>query len=458
MEIAQQNEIDPEIEKIYSDLESEVDFKIRSFWSQKQNEIEKSIKSMANQSFGPTYRKPSTSKQVGQTVPTAAVPAQTKSLPWFAGGIKGFLRKLWHGDSASNPDWKFNTVKESFSINEYFFIKSEIENILFETEMLQNDEIKNLVSSIMISIKIAVEKTKKYMINKPNDSGYKLKNKRKYERKTGTVETEPAESIPEPEPTVNQAPESTKEPEPSESIPEPAQEPELVQEPAAPQQTTKNKVGNLNKSKRNRKTEKQNFTPNISFDEMKLDNDKVIELAKNLNNIVNDELSQYMGGGPLTTKERQVKKEIEQQIIKMLSDNGIEMTGKGYVASTEANAVKLVQILKELGGIESFYNWTDVESYHGALPGMLSKNTDDLIEKTIKTFKQKQSEDDLAEPANESFNKYLNDKNKLSIKEKRDLFKNLIKENDSYYVDRIALNRIKDKKEKIEFIKNLIHC
>ena len=61
-------------------------------------------------------------------------------------------------------------------------------------------------------------------------------------------------------------------------------------------------------------------------------------------------------------------------------------------------------------------------------------------------------------PANESFNKYLNNKNKLSIKEKRDLFKNLIKENNSYYIDKITLNKIKDKREKIEFIKNLIHC
>lgn len=445
--ITAQNELDPEIEKIYSDLESEIDFKIRSFWSQKQSEIEKSIKTMAGQSFGPTYRRPSTSKQIDQNVPLTAAPSQTKSLPWFAGGIKGFLRKLWHGDSASNPDWKFNTVKESFSVNEYFFIKSEIENILFETEMLQNDEIKNLVSSIMISIKGAVEKTKKYMINKyminkSSDSGYKFKNKRKYERKTGTVETEP----------VEQTPELAKEFEPVESTPKPSVNQEV-------QQTAKNKVGNLKTPKRTRKSkESLKNIPSLSIDEMKMDDEKASELAKNLNNIVNDELSQYMNSS-LTTRERQAKKEVEQQIVKMLSDNGIEITGKDYVASTEANAVKLVQILKELGGIESFYNWTDVEAYHSALPGMLSKNTDNLIEKTIKMFKEKQSEDDTVDPlANESFNKYLNDKNKLSIKEKRDLFKNLIKENNSYYANKITLNRIKDKKEKVKFIKNLIHC
>lgn len=451
MEIAQQNEIDPEIEKIYSDLESEVDFKIRNFWNQKQNEIEKSIKNMAGQSFGPTYRRPNASKETDQS--TLSNPAQTpsKSLPWFAGGVKGFLRKLWHGNSASNPDWKWNSVKESFSVNEYFFIKNGIENILFETEMLQNDEIKNLVSSIMVLVKNAVEKTKKYMIDKSNNSSsnnssYKFKNKRKYERKTGTVETEPTESIPEPETITNQTPE------PTESIPEPTVDQKI------PQSTNKNKVGNLKTPKRIKKIEKQNSTPNVSFDEMKLDNKKVNELAKNLNNIVNNELSQYMNSS-LTTREREAKKAVEQQIVKILSDNGIEITGKGYVASTEANAVKLVQILKELGDIESFYDWTDVETYHSALPGMLVKNTDDLIEKAIKMFKQKQSEDDMADPpANESFNKYLNDKNKLSIKEKRDLFKHLIKENNSYYVNRISLSRIKDKKEKVEFIKNLIHC
>ena len=28
-----------------------------------------------------------------------------KSLPWFGGGARGFLRKLWYGNSPENPDW-----------------------------------------------------------------------------------------------------------------------------------------------------------------------------------------------------------------------------------------------------------------------------------------------------------------------------------------------------------------
>jgi len=45
-------------------------------------------------------------QQLGQVM-SATGPGNSamKNLPWFGGGARGFLRKLWYGNSPENPDW-----------------------------------------------------------------------------------------------------------------------------------------------------------------------------------------------------------------------------------------------------------------------------------------------------------------------------------------------------------------
>lgn len=219
----QATSLDQEIEKIYQDLEKSVDVKIRTFINKKQQEIEKALQ-----------------KAVPNASPVASQPAtisQPKNLPWFSGGIKGFLRKLWHGNSASNPDWQWNTVKESCTLNEYAYIKSEIENILFETDMLDSDDIKTLVTDIMMSVRKAVEDTK--MIINKSEKDYSRGQRRL--RRTNRDGAWQQVQQPVEEPSVQSSP-TVNEPDPPKVEPktEPAAETEVAPDStAAPEESRK---------------------------------------------------------------------------------------------------------------------------------------------------------------------------------------------------------------------------
>lgn len=94
------------------------------------------------------------SPKSGENVPTSSVPTSTtaatsapvlakrvppvikqssSSLPWFKHGVRGFLRKLWHGDSKENPDWASYENFANFdklTLQEYVVIESGFHNEL----------------------------------------------------------------------------------------------------------------------------------------------------------------------------------------------------------------------------------------------------------------------------------------------------------------------------------------
>jgi hypothetical protein len=433
--------IDQEIEAVYQNLEKTVDSKIRLFIANKQQEIEKAFKTAT----------------ATNAATNAATPlSQPKTLPWFAGGIKGFLRKLWHGNSSSNPDWQWNTVKESCTLNEYAYIKSEIENILFETDMLDSDDIKALVTDIMMSVRKAVEDTK--MIINKSERGYargQRRSRRINRDATGSDWQQVQQPVEEPNvqssPTVNEPETAKTEPESNkiETKPEPAAEPEVatnsgIDSPAPEESRKKRKLGELGRGKFKSSKETKEKPPELSFDEMKLKAEDAKSIAENMNFILSDKLSSYYGGN-LTKKEKQEKAEIIKEMSEMLKGKGIEITNQHFIASTESNAIKLVQIMKELEKIEQYYNWKEIENYHVVFPEVLYNNTDGLIKKAIEMFEsepQAESKPDY----NESLNHYLNNKNKLKIEEKKALFVNLLKENSQENLNILKSKKTKDRK------------
>lgn len=427
--------IDQQIEAIYQNLERTVDSKIRLFITKKQQEIEKAFKD-------------ATAKNPTPTAPSAVPLSQPKTLPWFAGGIKGFLRKLWHGNSSSNPDWQWNTVKESCTINEYFYIKNEIENILFETEMLDSDDIKALVKDIMISVRKAVEDTKT-IINKSERSYSRGQRRSKRlnqdvassdtlpQQNAADILPEPAEQKPVEEPTTQPAtqPSSTvdepttkwtKSNDESEKQSEPTSD-NAIESPAPEGSKRRRRLGELGKEKFKSSKSPKEKPPELSLDEMKLKTEDAKSVAENMNFILNDKLSLYYGSS-LTKKEKQEKASVIKEMADMLKEKGIEITNQHFIASTKSNAIKLVQIMKELEKIEQYYNWKEIDNYHIVFPEILYSNTDDLIKKAIEMFENEpQSENNPN--YNESLNHYLKNKNKLKIEEKKNLFVNLLKEN-----------------------------
>jgi len=54
------------------------------------------------------------------------------SLPWFQHGIRGFFRKLWHGDHPTNPDWYSpeEGVTRRPTLQEYIEYQKEVEREL----------------------------------------------------------------------------------------------------------------------------------------------------------------------------------------------------------------------------------------------------------------------------------------------------------------------------------------
>lgn len=425
--------INQEIENIYKNLEQNIDSKIRLFITKKQQEIEKAFKDATVKSPAPV------------ATATSAVPlSQSKTLPWFAGGIKGFLRKLWHGNSSSNPDWQWNTVKESCTVNEYFYIKSEIENILFETEMLDSDDVRALVKDIMISVRKAVEDTKA-TINK-SERSYSRGQRRSRRLSqdavpSGTLpQQSSADALPQPteqkpaeepisQPTVQ--PSSVPD-EPTKKWTRSSVEPEItpdaaIETPDAETSKRRRRLGELGKEKsKSSKTPKEK-PPELSLDEMKLKPEDAKSVAENMNFILSDKLSSYYGSS-LTKKEKQEKAEIIKEMAEMLKEKGIEITNHHFIASTKSNAIKLVQIMKELEKVEEYYNWKEIENYHVVFPEILYSNTDDLIKKAIEMFENEPQSENKPD-YNESLNHYLKNKNTLKVEEKKALFVNLLKEN-----------------------------
>lgn len=47
-------------------------------------------------------------------------------LPWFKHGMKGFFRKLWHGDHPENPSWQGYKAEQRLTLDECIFLNKQI--------------------------------------------------------------------------------------------------------------------------------------------------------------------------------------------------------------------------------------------------------------------------------------------------------------------------------------------
>ena len=197
--------------------------------------------------------------------------------------------------------------------------------------------------------------------------------------------------------------------------------------PAPEEPKRRQRVGELGREKFKSSKVPKEKPPELSIDEMKLKAEDAKWIAENMNFILSDKLSSYYGS-KLTKQEKQEKADIIKEMTEMLKQKGIEITNHHFIASTKSNAIKLVQIMKELEKVEEYYNWKEIDNYHVVFPEILYSNTDDLIKKAIEMFEnepQPESKPDY----NESLNYYLKNKNILKIEEKKTLFINLLKEN-----------------------------
>ena len=88
-------ESDPALEQ----LKKDVDRIISSF----QERLVRSVTNVVSRAVQYARQTPQGASQGTQQQSTQL--GQPKSLPWFKYGIRGFLNKLWHGDSPSNPNY-----------------------------------------------------------------------------------------------------------------------------------------------------------------------------------------------------------------------------------------------------------------------------------------------------------------------------------------------------------------
>jgi len=350
--------VNPEIQDLYNDLEKEIENKIRYFIDKKQKELELNFeKELKKVNSIPMSTIVAKDNPQPATIPTPAANSpknqEPKNLPWFANGIKGFLRKLWHGNSKSNPDW---SMSECVTLEEYSFIRSELEEILMETEMLKSDDIRFLVSDLMITIRTYIERLKKI--------------KRKYNKKDKTNDLG--------KPNNNFS-------KPDQEIIIPHKNPSIEDLPT--KSTSSNEpigVSNV-KSRREKKQNdvKSNSNP-LSFEQMKISTNIAHKMAQTLIKSL-DEYNSRFSNDKLTTQEKMQKTSFLKELASKLESVGLEIINNIKVARTRENAVKLVQILKEMSRIntDNIYDWKDIDNYFITFPELIYPNMDQYIKDAI---------------------------------------------------------------------------
>jgi thiaminase len=440
---------DPEIRAIFANLEKEIEEKLRNFWNEKQRFVINNLNNLIKNNQ-PSISPPNVANNVTKNQPV-------KSLPWFSNGIKGFVRKLWYGDSNKNPDW--SGVNESVLIIEYASAKEELESILNESEIFSPDEIKTLTKSLMSSIIRAAFNTKKIVsknVNRfknedPNDelinitpaasnSGKKIKvrtnNSRKFKKKTSLLDQpeEPnvASNDREEKPIINSIkPEepnvvsNDREEKPTIGSIEPEEKSDI--RPLTEPDGRKNKYSK-------KSTPKYLDNLNQYFNSKKLA-EKTHEAIKNtLSNIAS-----YKPQEDLTSSE---KEQLEREIINYknhLVDFGIEFTSQNKIADTVSNAVKLYQLLAEYDSDDEDEKISsDISYYQGYYDFFITKNTLRKIKEVINALEQQNSADVKESKfknknlINEYFNAEIKNKHKylkeaLSSQNTRDVLNNTIK-------------------------------
>lgn len=372
--------MNPEIQNLYDDLEKEIENKIRTFIDRKQKELElnfeKELKSKMQQSAPTSQLVAKDNPNVNKPNPLQKT-QDVKNLPWFANGIKGFLRKLWHGNSKSNPDW---SVSECVTLEEYTFIRNELEEILMETEMLKFDDIKYLTSDLMITIRSYIDRLKKI--------------KRQYNKKDKSNDLSSPEPI---APKYEDVPEKEKyiqiQPK-DQSQPESNKKSEPIVPSVAPVRVNKEK-----------KKAPESSNP-LTFDEMKISPMVATKMAQSMIASLKEYNSNF-SHDKLTSIEKERKKSFLKEVASKLEAVGLEIINGIKVARTRENAVKLVQILKEMSKIDELYNWKDVDNYFIAFPELIYPNMDQHIKDSIEKIENEKQDVTEQYSLNEKYKKYL---------------------------------------------------
>lgn len=139
-----ENVADPALDKLKQDVDALV--------LDLQNKVVTSTKEIVTKAIEVTRRNqqataPAAPTQAATTVRQPSPNANAK-LPWFKYGIRGFLNKLWHGDSASNPNHPDYQPKE-WTISDYLQLETLIEeaaNNTIESILKEEDVDMDLTS------------------------------------------------------------------------------------------------------------------------------------------------------------------------------------------------------------------------------------------------------------------------------------------------------------------------
>ena len=117
----QHNTIIEAADPAFEQLKSDVDRIISSF----QDRLVRSVTNVVSNAVqyarqegpqGPQGASQGTSQGVSQS-------GHPKSLPWFKYGVRGFLNKLWHGDSSSNPNYQ----TEGMTLESYIHLEEKVD-------------------------------------------------------------------------------------------------------------------------------------------------------------------------------------------------------------------------------------------------------------------------------------------------------------------------------------------
>lgn len=75
-------------------------------------------------------------------------PRMGEKLPWLNHGLRGFLHKLWYGNSAANPNWQGFRRNEHLTLEEYMSIEADLDTKIgsFFEEFEEYTEIQSLLN------------------------------------------------------------------------------------------------------------------------------------------------------------------------------------------------------------------------------------------------------------------------------------------------------------------------
>lgn len=444
---------DPEIRAIFANLEKEIEEKLRNFWNEKQRFVINNLNNLVKNN----QPNASPSNVVNNVAQNQNVDLKNKNLPWFSNGIRGFVRKLWYGDSSKNPDW--SGVNESVLIIEYVSVKDELESILNESEIFSTDEIKILTKNLMSSIIKAAFNTKKIVnknINKLKDedsdelinitpttsnSSKKIKvrtnNSKKFKKKTSLLDPPNEEldtiSSDMEKPIINSS--------------EPDKKPDVFSNDVKksninsiePEESDVRPLTEPNGKKSNF-SKKSKSTPKYLNDLNQYFNNK--ELTKKTHEAIKNTLSNIASHKPQEDLTSSEKEQLEREIMNYknhLVDFGIEFTSQNKIADTVSNAVKLYQLLAEYDSDDDGEKISsDISYYQGYYDFFITKNTLKKIKEVISALEQQNStsvEESKFKNKNlisEYFNSEIKNKHKylkeaLSSQNTRDVLNNTIK-------------------------------